>query len=195
MGTPIRLIAGLGNPGSQYDKTRHNAGFWFVNKINDNHPLNLKFDKKFKSLVGKFKNKNNNDIFVLLPQSYMNLSGSCVQAFCQFHKITPAEILVAHDELDFLPGEIKVKLSGGAGGHNGIKDIINKLGTPHFNRLRIGIGHPRHTNSKQEVHTYVLAKPTNHEKQLILDAINTAYCELETLLSGDIQTAMKKLHT
>lgn len=191
----IKLIVGLGNPGLEYEETRHNAGFWFVDKVSNHYSINLKFDKKFKSLAGKFKTKHNQDIFLLLPQSYMNLSGSCVQAFCQFHKITPAEILVAHDELDFLPGEIKLKQSGGAGGHNGIKDIINKLGTPNFYRLRIGIGHPRHTNSKQEVHAYVLARPNNHEKQKILDAIDTAYAQLDTLLSGDIQTAIKNLHS
>jgi PTH1 family peptidyl-tRNA hydrolase len=191
----IKLIVGLGNPGSEYEQTRHNAGFWFINQINDLYTINLKFDKKFKSLVGKLTIKNNQEIFVLLPQSYMNLSGSCVQAFCQFHKITPAEILVAHDELDFPPGDIRLKQSGGAGGHNGIKDIINKLGTPNFNRLRIGIGHPRHTNSKQEVHTYVLAKPNVAEMHKIQDAIGIAIKELDTILTGAIQAATKNLHT
>lgn len=191
----IKLIVGLGNPGTEYTETRHNAGFWFIEKIDQHYNLHLKLDKKFNSITGKFTTKDNQEVFVLMPQSYMNLSGSCVQAFCKFYKIFPDQILVAHDELDFPPGVVKIKQSGGAGGHNGLKDIINKLSTKDFYRLRIGIGHPRNTNSQQEVHNYVLAKPNNSDKNQILDAIDQAYCELDQILSGDLQRAINNLHS
>lgn len=199
MSTPdkknIKLLVGLGNPGPEYADTRHNAGFWFIEEIANHYNLSLKLDKKFKSLTAKFTT-DNHEVHLLMPQTYMNLSGSAVQSFCQFYKITPAEILVAHDELDFPAGVVKIKQSGGAGGHNGLKDIINKLGTPAFNRLRIGIGHPRNINAAFDaVHSYVLSKPNLSEKQNILQALNLAYCELDHLLKGDLQKAIQNLHT
>lgn len=191
---PIKLIVGLGNPGSEYEQTRHNAGFWFIEELDTKYNLNLKYDKKFKSIIGRFKTSDGHEAYTLMPQSFMNCSGQAVQAFCQFYKITPSEILIAHDELDFPPGCIKLKLSGGHGGHNGLRDIINKLGNANFSRLRIGIGHPRNTNNKQEVHNYVLAKPNISDHQEIISAINNAQIELDHILSGDLQKAMKNLH-
>lgn len=193
----IKLIIGLGNPGSQYAETRHNAGFWFIEKIISQYNIPTKLDKKYSSITGKTKININNEpeeIHILMPQNYMNCSGQAVQAYMQFYKIQPNEILVAHDELDHPPGVVKIKQSGGAGGHNGIKDIINKLGTQNFHRLRIGIGHPRNNNNKQEVHNYVLTKPKPAEHNQILDAIDLAYCQLDNILSGDMQTAMQNLH-
>ncbi len=194
--TPIKLIVGLGNPGKEYEQTRHNAGFWFIEAINSQYNCNLKFDKKFNSIIGRFTTNNNQEAYVLMPQSYMNLSGAAVQAFCQFYKINPEEILVAHDELDYPAGVIKIKQSGGAGGHNGIKDIISKFGgNGNFNRLRIGIGHPRHSNNKQEVHNYVLAGPNISDKNAIDKAIEATLCQLRLILDGDIQSVMQVLHT
>lgn len=194
--TPIKLIVGLGNPGTEYEQTRHNAGFWFIEKLNSQYNCNLKFDKKFKSIIGRFTTNKNQEAYVLMPQSYMNLSGQAVQEFCKFYKIKPEEILVAHDELDHPAGVVKIKQSGGAGGHNGLKDIINKFGgNGNFNRLRIGIGHPRHSNNKQEVHNYVLAQPNTSDKQAITDAIQESICQLDNILDGDLQSVMKILHT
>ncbi|MBP9722555.1 MAG: aminoacyl-tRNA hydrolase [Gammaproteobacteria bacterium] len=194
--TAIKLIVGLGNPGHEYEQTRHNAGFWFTEKLIDAYKISPNFDKKFSAIISQFRNLDNQEtVYVLMPQKFMNLSGQSVQAFCQFYKIQPEEILIAHDELDLPLGDIRLKLGGGAGGHNGIKDIITKLGTPNFYRLRIGIDHPRALNSQQEVHNYVLGKPNSSEKNKILDALEKAYTELPTILAGDYQKAMKNLHS
>ncbi len=192
--TAIKLIVGLGNPGSEYEQTRHNAGFWFIDKIISLKNLSLKPEKKFSALVGSYS-ENNQIVYILMPQKYMNLSGQSVQSFCQFYKINPNEILVAHDELDLPVGCVRLKDAGGSGGHNGLKDIINKLGTQSFYRLRIGIGHPRDVNNQQQVHDYVLNRPNVSDKAKILDAIDDAYAHLSTILSGDLQKAMKNLHT
>lgn len=189
----IKLIVGLGNPGAEYTDTRHNVGVWFVEQIAERHNLSFKLDKKFKSLTAKFSH-GQHDVHLLIPQTYMNLSGLAIQAICQFYKIKPEEILVAHDELDFPAGTIKIKQSGGAGGHNGVKDTINKLGSNNFNRLRIGIGHPRNHNSPEAVHSYVLARPNTNERQKILESIESAFCELDNLLNGNIQKATQNLH-
>lgn len=192
--TPIKLIVGLGNPGSEYEQTRHNAGFWFIEDLANKYKANLKLDKKFNSIVGRITS-DGLDAYLLMPLTYMNLSGQAVQAFCKFYKITPSEILIAHDELDHPPGTVKIKQSGGSGGHNGLKDIIQKFGgNSNFNRLRIGIGHPRNSNNKQEVHNYVLAKPSVSDKNLIMTAIYNSYTQIDNLLIGDIQKAMQNLH-
>lgn len=193
--TTIKLIVGLGNPGPQYDQTRHNAGFWFVDKLIASNKIDLKFEKKFFGLAGRFKivsSTPEQEIHVLLPQNFMNLSGQAVLAYCVFYKILPDQILVAHDELDHPAGIVRLKHGGGHGGHNGLRDIISKLGSPNFNRLRIGIGRPETT---QEVHNYVLAKPSNSDKQKILDAIDMAYCQLPLIVAGDLQKAMNNLHS
>ena len=192
--TAIKLIVGLGNPGTEYDQTRHNAGFWFIDRITSAQNLSLKPEKKFFSLVSSFS-QNNQLTYLLMPQKFMNLSGQCVQSFCQFYKINPNEILVAHDELDLPVGCVRLKNGGGSGGHNGLKDIMNKLGTPNFHRLRIGIGHPRDVNNQQQVHDYVLNKPNISDKDKIMDSLDNAYNQLSIILSGDLQKAMKVLHT
>lgn len=191
--TTIKLIVGLGNPGPQYDQTRHNAGFWFVDRLIASNKIDLKFEKKFFGLAGRFKigSSPEQEIHVLLPQNFMNLSGQAVLAYCVFYKILPDQILVAHDELDHPTGIVRLKHGGGHGGHNGLRDIISKLGSPNFNRLRIGIGRPE---TLQEVHNYVLAKPNNSDKQKILDAIDMAHCQLPLILAGDLQKAMNNLH-
>ena len=192
--TAIKLIVGLGNPGIEYDQTRHNAGFWFIERICALNNLPIKPDKKFFAQISSFTQKNQ-IIYLLMPQKFMNLSGQSVQAFCQFYKIAPQEILVAHDEIDLPVGSIKLKQSGGSGGHNGLKDIINKLGTQNFNRLRIGVGHPRNMNNQQEVHNYVLNKPSISEKTQIIDSIELALTQLPLILTGDFQKAMNNLHS
>lgn len=193
--TPIKLIVGLGNPGAEYEETRHNAGFWFIEKLSDLYSFALKTDKKSKSIIGKFTSRTNQEVHVLMPQNYMNNSGASVQVFCQFFKIKPQEILVAHDELDHPAGIVRLKQAGGTGGHNGLRDIQNKLGTNSFNRLRIGIGHPRNTNSPQAVHNYVLAKPNLDDKNKIMESIELANAHLDIILDGNFQTAMKNLHS
>lgn len=198
----IKLIVGLGNPGTEYEQTRHNAGFWFIDKLVSEHNIIIKADKKFFGFTGKFKALNNQEVHVLMPQKFMNLSGQSVQAFCQFYKLTPEEILVAHDELDLPVGAIRLKQNGGAGGHNGLKDIVDKLSSPNFNRLRIGIGHPKqhkhpssNTNIHHEVHDYVLNKPNTSDKTKILEAVDLAFAQLDLIIAGQIQQAMKNLHS
>lgn len=191
----IKLIVGLGNPGPQYEETRHNVGFWFIDKLISQNNITTKLDKKFASITGKFTNNiTNQEVHILMPQEYMNLSGKAVQVFSNYYKIKPDEILVAHDDLDHPAGIVRIKQNGGSAGHNGLRDIINKLGTQNFNRLRIGIGHPRDTNNKQEVHNYVLNKPNNAEKNQILDSIDLAYTQIDNIIAGKMQDAMLNLH-
>ncbi len=186
----IKLIVGLGNPGHEYEQTRHNAGFWFIEKLISAYNIPVNFDKKFAAICGQ-----SNGFHILMPQKFMNLSGQSVQPYCQFYKITPEEILVVHDELDLPTGVVRLKKAGGPGGHNGLKDIINKLSSPNFYRLRIGIGHPREVHSQHPVHDYVLSKPNNSDKSKIMDSIDAAFLEIPNILTGDIQNVMKKLHT
>ena len=135
----IKLIVGLGNPGKKYESTRHNAGFWLVERLAAQHRLTLRKEPKFNALVARLTTASG-QAWLLLPQTWMNESGSAVGALAQFHKIAASEILVAHDELDLPPGGVKIKQGGGHAGHNGLRDIIEKLGSPDFWRLRIGIG-------------------------------------------------------
>lgn len=155
---------GLGNPGPQYKSTRHNAGFWFIEALAERCGVKLKPETKFHGLIGKCK-----DRWLLLPTTYMNLSGQAVQAVSKFYKIKSEEILIVHDELDFPPGIIKLKQGGGHAGHNGLRDIIKALGSREFYRLRIGIGHPR---DHSPVTDYVLHKPAADEKCEIIRAID-----------------------
>ena len=186
----IRLIVGLGNPGSAYSNTRHNAGFWFVDELASKYKANLANESKFFGVLGKF-NYQNRDIYLLKPQTYMNLSGKSVLALASFYKILPSEIMVAHDELDFAPGVAKLKLGGGNGGHNGLKDIDSVIGKEYL-RLRLGIGHP---GDRNKVADYVLKKPLLDEKISIDNSIDKALSVSDLLLSGDINTATKLLHS
>ena len=152
-----RLIVGLGNPGADYSETRHNAGFWFCERLAAKLGVGLNRESRFHGLVG---HSRGDSLFILLPQTFMNRSGQAVGALTRFYRITPAEMLVVHDELDIAPGELRVKFGGGLGGHNGLKDITAHLGTQDYWRLRIGIGHP---GDRNEVVNYVLKPPRREE--------------------------------
>lgn len=188
---PIQLIVGLGNPGAEYEETRHNAGVWFVEKIIQQKNLSLRHEKKFHGSTGKF-NFQGNEYHLLIPSTYMNESGTSVLAFAHYYKIPPENILVAHDELDLAPGTTRLKLDGGHGGHNGLRDIIRHLGGKNFWRLRIGIGHP---GEKSQVTDYVLHRPSATDRQLIDDSINEAIALLPEILSDEMHRAMNQLHT
>ena len=185
----IRLVVGLGNPGKEYERTRHNAGFWLVERFASANGIVLRKDAKFKALVGRHDPKG---VWLLLPQSFMNLSGQPVHMLAGFFKIKPEEILVVHDELDFPPGVAKLKQGGGIAGHNGLKDISQKLATHEYWRLRLGGGKPP---PGREGADYVLEKPPAEERAAIEAAIQKALEVLPLMLSGDMQGAMNKLHT
>lgn len=187
---PIRLIVGLGNPGADYKNTRHNAGFWFVDALAKSYSINLKAEGKFFGELGKFSHKNH-DVFLLKPNTFMNLSGKAVLAVTNFYKINPNEILVVHDELDFLPGIAKIKFAGGSGGHNGLRDIERVVGRDYW-RIRVGIGHP---GDKNRVHDYVLKKPLLEDKISIDNALDKVLNNIKFILDGDFAIALKNLHT
>jgi PTH1 family peptidyl-tRNA hydrolase len=187
----IRLIAGLGNPGRQHERDRHNVGFWFVSRLADLHRLTMKSEPKYHGITGKLPGSAG-EVRLAMPQTYMNLSGKCVGPLVRFYKIAPEECLVVHDELDFPPGAAKLKLGGGVAGHNGLKDIAAQLGTHHFWRLRIGIGHP---GDKDLVADYVLAKPAPADRELIDQALAKCLDTSPLILSGEMHAAMLKLHT
>ncbi|OGA72032.1 MAG: aminoacyl-tRNA hydrolase [Betaproteobacteria bacterium RIFCSPLOWO2_12_FULL_65_14] len=185
----IRLVVGLGNPGKEYERTRHNAGFWLVERFASANAVVLRKDSKFKALVGR---QDSSGAWFLLPQSFMNLSGQPVQMLAGFFRIKPEEILVVHDELDFPPGVAKLKQGGGIAGHNGLKDISQRLATHEYWRLRLGVGKPP---PGREGADYVLEKPPAEERAAIEGAIDKALGVLPMMLAGDMQGAMTKLHT
>jgi PTH1 family peptidyl-tRNA hydrolase len=185
----IRLIVGLGNPGKEYERTRHNAGAWLVERFALATGVMLRKDAKYQALVGRHAPSG---AWLLLPQTFMNASGRAVIMLAGFFKITPAEILVVHDELDFAPGVAKMKLGGGIAGHNGLRDISQRLGSHEYWRLRLGIGHP---GDKDLVHDYVLQRPSPEDRAAIDAAIDSALGVLPLCLAGDLQGAMLKLHT
>jgi PTH1 family peptidyl-tRNA hydrolase len=186
----IRLIAGLGNPGAEYEDTRHNAGFWWVDSAVRQLGGQLVHDPKYHGFVARV-NRPDGPVWLLQPLTYMNLSGKAVAPLARFFKILPEEILVVHDELDIGPGQMKLKKGGGAGGHNGIKDIQAQLGTPEFWRLRLGIGHP---GDRGEVAAYVLRKPPAAERLLIEANVDDSLKALDLLLAGQMDKAMMKIH-
>ena len=188
----VQLIVGLGNPGPEYDQTRHNAGAFFVERLASAQGLNLSFDKKYFGLTGKFSYQGR-DIRLLIPTTYMNRSGQAVAALANFFRIKPEEILVAHDELDMPPGVCKLKQGGGHGGHNGLRDIIACLANQNnFHRLRIGIGHPGHSS---QVSNYVLSRAPRSEQDLTNTSIEFALGVLPDLLDGNFSRAMQQLHS
>ena len=191
MSNVIKLIVGLGNPGSEYAKTRHNAGFRWVDRLCEKERITLRADKKFHGDVARL-NSGGNELWLLEPMTFMNVSGRAVVALALFFKILPNEILVVHDELDLPPGTVKMKPGGGHGGHNGLKDIIAHLGTQDFWRLRIGIGHP---GDRDEVINYVLQAPRAEERPLIDETITRSLELFPLIARGDLQAAMLKLHT
>ena len=190
--TAVQLIVGLGNPGPEYDQTRHNAGALFVERVAESQRANLSVDRKYFGLVGKF-NHQGREVRLLIPTTYMNRSGQSVAALANFFKIKPEEILVAHDELDMPPGVAKLKQGGGHGGHNGLRDIIAQLGNQNtFHRLRLGIGHPGHASL---VSGYVLGRAPRSEQELLDQSIDFALDVLPEILAGDWTVAMRKLHS
>lgn len=187
----IKLFVGLGNPGPEYEATRHNAGFWWIDEVARECGARLASEAKFFGLAGRLKH-GAQEAWLLQPMTFMNASGRSVAALARFYKILPDEILVIHDELDLPPGTVKLKKGGGHGGHNGLKDIAAHLGTPDFWRLRLGIGHPGDRNA---VVNFVLKAPTRDETALIEDNIVQSARLLPQLLEGQMEAAMLKLHT
>jgi peptidyl-tRNA hydrolase, PTH1 family len=192
----IQLIVGLGNPGPEYEATRHNAGFWWIDQVCAETSCKLSLEAKFFGQVSRLKIASH-EAWLLKPNTFMNASGRSVAALAKFYKIEPENILVIHDELDLPPGEVKFKKGGGHGGHNGLKDIAAHLGTIDFWRLRIGIGHPGASlpNKGEAVINYVLHQPTKDEMQLIEQGIDASTTLLPMLVAGDFEAAMLKLHT
>jgi PTH1 family peptidyl-tRNA hydrolase len=187
----IKLIVGLCNPGTQYAQTRHNAGAWYVQAIADAHAIRLDLDTKFFGLLGRGL-IDNRDCRLLIPNTFMNLSGKSVAAVANFYKISPEEILVAHDELDIPAGTVKLKQSGGHGGHNGLRDIISALGNCRdFYRLRIGIDHP---GNKNQVSNYVLNKASPVDQRAIDEAIDEALRYTSSIIKGEHDKVMQSMH-
>ncbi|NOT14577.1 MAG: aminoacyl-tRNA hydrolase [Methylotenera sp.] len=186
----IKLFVGLGNVGEKYERTRHNAGFWWVDAVAEQTNSKLTLEPKMFGMVGKLS--THQDKWLLKPTTFMNLSGKAVAALANYYKISPAEILVIHDELDLPAGSIKLKFGGGHGGHNGLKDIHSALGTSDYWRLRVGIGHP---GDRNEVINFVLKPPLKDEQTRIDNSLDESTTILGYLLAGEFDNAMLKLHT
>ncbi len=187
----IKLFVGLGNPGAEYDATRHNAGFWYIDALARELKCALSYDKSYFGMVARTV-VGGQTVWLLQPQTFMNLSGKSVGALAKFFKIAQDEILVAHDELDIVPGEAKIKLGGSHAGHNGLRDIHAQLGTDQYWRLRIGIGHP---GVKSEVIHWVLKKPSAEHRDAIAQTIERSVQALPHFLSGNMEKAMMTVHT
>jgi PTH1 family peptidyl-tRNA hydrolase len=190
----IRLLAGLGNPGPEYEATRHNAGFWWIDAAARKLGTTLQPERAYSGLTARVNRSAaaGGPLWLLEPMTYMNLSGKSVAALARFFKIAPEEILVVHDELDLLPGQVKLKQGGSHAGHNGLKDIVAQMGSADFWRLRLGIGHP---GVKAEVINYVLKKPSPEHRQAIEDGIARSLSALDALLAGEMEVAMRSVHT
>ena len=192
---PIRLIVGLGNPGPEYEQTRHNAGFWLVEQLANSLPgCRLQRESRFNAFVAKGSIAGQ-EVFLCEPQTFMNRSGQSVGGLARFYKILPDEVLVVHDELDLAPGVVKMKKGGSSGGHNGLKDITAALGTQDYWRLRLGIGHPRTMGSQQAVADFVLHRPRKEEQTLIEEAIDKSLRVLPLAVEGKFDIATMQLHT
>ena len=191
MSARIDMIVGLGNPGRDYADTRHNAGFWFVDAIAGKYGGSFKADRKFQGDVARTV-IDGNEIWLLKPDTYMNLSGQSVLALMQFYKIDLSNILVVHDDLDLPAGVARLKQGGGHGGHNGLRDITQRCGGNGFQRLRLGIGHP---GDKSRVTDHVLSKVSSGDRQAIEHAIVDAMDVLPLVIAGEFPKAMNKLHT
>lgn len=187
----LRLIVGLGNPGSEHARTRHNAGFWFLDALAEKHGARMGVDGKLHGEIGKASIDGEN-VWLLKPATYMNASGRSIGAALRYWKIEPEQMLVAHDELDLAPGTARLKFDGGHGGQNGLRDTMAILSHGKFHRLRIGIGHPGH---KDKVTPWVLGKPGRDDEISILRSIDDAMAVLPLAMRGDFNGAMKTLHT
>ena len=187
----IKLFVGLGNPGQEYDASRHNAGFWWIDALARDLKVGLRPDRSYHGLVARTSVQGQN-LWLLEPQTFMNLSGKSVAALARFFKIAPQEILVAHDELDVAPGQAKLKFGGGHGGHNGLRDIHDRLGTGDYWRLRLGIGHP---GVKSEVTDWVLNMPSPEQRAAMEDSIARALKAVPAMLSDEMSKATAIVHT
>jgi PTH1 family peptidyl-tRNA hydrolase len=187
----IKLFVGLGNPGPEYEATRHNAGFWWIDALARELKAPLSLDKNYYGQVAR-TTVNGQTVWLLKPLTFMNLSGKSVAALARFFKILPSEVLVAHDELDVIPGQVKLKFGGSHAGHNGLRDIHAQLGSPDYWRLRIGVGHP---GDKAEVVNWVLKKPQQEHRAAIEDCIDRSLKALPELLKGEMDKATMKIHT
>ena len=187
----IKLFVGLGNPGAEYEATRHNAGFWWVDALARELKVTLVPDKSYHARVAR-TTVHGQTVWLLQPQTFMNLSGKSVAALARFFKIQPEEILVAHDELDIVPGQVKLKFGGSHAGHNGLRDIHAQLGTADYWRLRLGVGHP---GVKAEVVNWVLKKPSQEHREAIDECIERSLKSVPALLAGEMEKAMLLIHT
>ena len=189
-GLPLKLVVGLGNPGAEHEGTRHNAGFWFVDELARRHDLRLRQERRYNAEAGKGEIAGQ-PLWFLKPMGYMNRSGQPVRAFCDYLQIPSEQVLVVHDELDLPAGVARLKRGGGAGGHNGMKDLIAHIGED-FWRLRLGIGHPGH---RDLVIGYVLERPSAVDERLIKESIELAVAEFPRLLTDGAEKMMNRLHT
>ncbi len=187
----IKLFVGLGNPGPEYEATRHNAGAWWLDALSRDLKVSLVPDRSYHGLMAR-TTINGQAIWLLQPQTFMNLSGKSVAALARFFKISPGEILVAHDELDVLPGLVKLKFGGSHAGHNGLRDIHAQLGSADYWRLRLGIGHP---GDKADVTHWVLKKPSPEQRVLIEEAMDRSLKAVPAMLAGDMEKATMIAHT
>ncbi|MFZ2389330.1 MAG: aminoacyl-tRNA hydrolase [Polaromonas sp.] len=187
----IKLFVGLGNPGPEYEATRHNAGFWWIDALSRELKVPLSLDKNYHGQVAR-TTVNGQTVWLLKPLTFMNLSGKSVAALARFFKISPDEILVAHDELDIVPGQVKLKFGGSHAGHNGLRDIHAQLGSPDYWRLRLGVGHP---GDKAEVVNWVLKKPSQEHRVAIEDCIARCLKAVPELLRGEMEKATMMIHT
>jgi PTH1 family peptidyl-tRNA hydrolase len=187
----IKLFVGLGNPGAEYEATRHNAGFWWIDALARDLKVNLSSDRSYHGLVARTSIAGQ-VVWLLEPQTFMNVSGKSVAALARFFKIQPDEIMVVHDELDVVPGQAKLKFGGSHAGHNGLRDIHEKLGTGDYWRLRLGIGHP---GVKSEVINWVLKKPDSEQRTAIEDCISRTLKAVPAMLDGEMDKATAIVHT
>lgn len=185
----IRLVVGLGNPTGRYEKTRHNAGFWFLDRVADRLGVSLRAESRFMGALGRWEGVS--PVYLLKPSTYMNRSGQSVAAVANYYRIVPGELLIVHDDLDLPPGSVRLKKGGGHGGHNGLRDLIAQLGSGNFYRLRIGIGHP---GERDQVVNYVLDAPSKVEMALMEEAMDRAELEWGAVMRGDFAGAMNRLH-
>ena len=188
----IRLLVGLGNPGSSYAGTRHNAGFDFLDLIAKDAKISFREEARFFGLLARLTTEAG-DLWLLKPTTFMNLSGQSVQSVASYYKIAPEEILVAHDELDLVPGTMKIKLGGGNAGHNGLKDITEKLGTPNFWRLRFGIGHPRVFCPQMQVYDWVLGRAPAEQREPLDTCLKAATKIVDNLICGKMASVERTI--
>ena len=189
--TSVKLIVGLGNPGPEYEQTRHNVGMWLVDLLARKYGGSFRYENKFDSLACRIS-VNSESVWLLKPQTFMNRSGFAVAPFARFYKLQLPSILLCHDELDLSVGSVRIKRSGGAGGHNGLRSVLQQLSGDNFLRLRIGIGHP---GQQQQVLGYVLRAPPSAEKELLDEAINQSFRMMPDIVTGKLEKAMNVLHS